>query len=465
MNATFQSLILRLALSGLLGALIGLQLGNIWLGLCAALFGATVFFLRDFQRFYTWLSSGAGPEKPLLSTFWSNVRDQVVRIVRQHENEKTQLVADVEFFKDSFQALDSAVLVVDRSGEIDWANAAAEKMLGISLQRDSGEPLQNLLRAPAFLKYFESQKFDEPMLMRSPVDRSRQLEVQATVFREEYTLIFVRDITNYAQLERVRQDFVANVSHEMRTPLTVINGYLELLMDNKKELAEDVHAVLKKMLVQSRRMDDLVNDLLWLSRLESMPQPDRSEQFSLKGMLDGIIEDARVGSPSVTIELRIANDIFRDATVTPEQIQMHGAYEELRAAISNLVQNALKYTSADGHISIECSRYFNDFYLQVKDDGVGIDPVHLPRLTERFYRVDDSRTTDTGGTGLGLAIVKHVLKRHDARLRIRSKPGKGSTFTCVFPIASLSYTPLPASHQAGQATSGLRANGDPTAAI
>lgn len=438
MNSTYQKTLLKLIFAALVGLMLGAQLGNPWIGLSAALLLLIVSNLRNFQRFNRWMAAGPETPRPVLNSIWSDIRDQVVRIVRQHEKEEKRLRSDLDFFKDSFQALESAVLVVDSERQIDWANTAAQSMLGISYPRDSGVQLLNLLRGPALLKYLDSGDFAEPLQMISPRDAQRELEVQATVFRDDNMLIFVRDITAVAQLERVRQDFVANVSHELRTPLTVINGYLELLRENQQKLPESLMPVFDKMLDQSKRMGHLVNDLLWLSRLESMPPEEGGEALGFSGMWQGIIEDARISAPGVEIKLDVAPDIFAREGFDSSSLCIHGSYEELRAAFANLLQNAVKYTGEGGHIEVNCRRHLETFRVQVKDDGIGIDPVHLPRLTERFYRADDSRTSATGGTGLGLAIVKHVLKRHDATLEIASRPGKGSSFTCVFPLARVS---------------------------
>lgn len=442
MNAPLSELLLKLGMVAFLGGLLGLQVGSFWLGVSAALLLVIVMFLRYYERFNLWLSGGAGKEKPVLNNFWSNIRDQVARFNRQHEMEKAQLLADLDFFKDSFQALESAVIVANKESGIDWANEAAERILGISLQRDRGESLLNLMRAPALVRYIEKGDFDEPLQVASPIDPQRKLELQATVFREEYILVFARDITAYAQLERVRQDFIANVSHELKTPLTVIRGYLELLQDKRTELPLSMQPAFEKMLVQSKRIDNLVNDLLWLSKLESLPQPEAGEPVLLAALLKTLVEEARIAAGDIVISLDFSEaSSSRDELPAESSLCINGNYEELRAAFSNLLQNAIKYTPGGGHIDIVCRRRLDQLLVQFKDDGIGIDPVHLPRLTERFYRVDDSRTSETGGTGLGLAIVKHVLMRHNGRLEIWSRPGRGSIFTCVLPASRISLVP------------------------
>lgn len=431
MNSLFRVAILRLTLFLFLGVLAGYQIGNILLGLVFALSAFIFTMLFNYRLFQQWLDLGATTKKPLLNSFWIGIVDQINRIVGKLKEENDKLRADVEFFRDSFQVLDSAVIVIDAKGAIVWANSAALTMLGVNYERDQRELLVNLFRAPAFIKYLNNKQFDDFLIINSPGDASKTLEVQAIPFRQSQVLIFARDISELAQLERVRQDFLANVSHELRTPLTVLTGYLETLKDNASQFPSAWSNVFEQMLEQSNRMDNMVTDVIWLSRLESLPDDEYHDRVPVAGLIQSIISDISVASDktlSLSMDSRIQSD---------KPISLLGSYDELHSAFSNLIQNAVKYTGPEGVISVTCYHRGDTFRVNVSDNGEGIDPVHIPRLTERFYRTDESRASSTGGTGLGLAIVKHVLGRHDARLEITSQLGKGSDFICVFPNSRL----------------------------
>jgi two-component system phosphate regulon sensor histidine kinase PhoR len=423
---------LKLLLMLFFGTLIGNQFHNIWLGLLAALCIYVGSMLWSYRRFQMWLDSGAIDQKPLVDSFWASIIDQVERLITRLKKENQALLDDVDFFKDSFQALESAVIVLDGDTRIDWCNQAALPMLGIDYKRDRSRLLTNLLRAPEFVRYLEQGEYNKPLKLTSPRDVNRHFEIQATPFRSEDLLLFVRDVSDLVALERTRQDFAANVSHELRTPLTVITGYLETLKDSTAQLPPIWLKAIEEMLRQSNRMDSMVADLIFLSRLESVPDDQDHESVALEALLTSIIEDARISSGNeTTITLTTPQSDDNDL---PHPLRLIGSYVELRSAFSNLIQNAVKYTQSNGEIQVRCFRQQQEFFVQVSDNGEGIDPVHIPRLTERFYRVDDSRTASTGGTGLGLAIVKHVLARHGGRLSISSKLGVGSRFTCVFPL-------------------------------
>jgi len=446
MRSLFQSTLLQLALFASLGLVVGYELSSIWAGLALAAVIYIAIMLLNFRRVSDWLLLDARVEIPVANTFWTTIMDQISRIIRKLEVENSALKADVDFFKDSFEALDSAVVVIDERGEIDWANVAAQALLGVAIARDKGELLVNLIRAPEFINYLDSGDFSKPLKLHSPVDPQLSLEIQATPFRHEYVLIFVRDVSELAHLESIRQDFIANVSHELRTPLTVITGYLDIIKGRDDQMPPAMLRVVYQMLAQSQRMDSMVNDLIWLSRLETLPEGQKTELIPLAGLVFGLIEEARISAPDKAVSFKLDQSTegasSGSVVVSSEglalaavdnRVAIRGNYDELRAAFSNLLQNAIKYTAVDGCIEIIGSWHRDGFQLKFKDNGIGIDPVHLPRLTERFYRVDDSRTSSTGGTGLGLAIVKHVLIRHQAELHVSSTEGHGSSFTCVFP--------------------------------
>lgn len=439
MKSLFNAELFKLALLAGIGALVGYQWNNIWIGLCIALLLYIIGHLNDYRRYHEWLTRGANSEKPFTNIFWSTIMDQIIRLLTELRRKNRKLVADVDYFKESFEALESGVVVLDQRGCIDWCNLAAKDLLGVELRRDQGELLVNLVRTPEMVQYLDSKNYDAPLEITSPKSLDVRLEIQATMFRKNYTLVFARDVSEVYKLEKMRRDFVANVSHELRTPLTVITGYLETLNDHAADLPDVWLRAIAQMLEQSHRMDNMVEDLIWLSRLESIPSNDEdAELVPLEGLLTSVVADARLSHANKHISFDLDQASFAGLAPPPlEPLQLRGSYNELRSAFSNLVQNALKYTPDDGEIVVSCYRHRDTLVVRVSDNGEGIDPVHIPRLTERFYRADSSRTSSTGGTGLGLAIVKHVLARHNGELEISSKLGVGSKFSCIFPMARL----------------------------
>jgi two-component system phosphate regulon sensor histidine kinase PhoR len=281
-----------------------------------------------------------------------------------------------------------------------------------------------VVRNPLFTAYLQGGDYAEPVEIPSPADERIRLQGRVVIFGKKQKLIIGRDVTRIHQLEQMRRDFVANVSHELRTPLTVISGFLEPMLDDARHgKLEEWQSSLELMEDQTSRMQRIVEDLLLLSRLETDRTGISRDPVSVPSLLTGIREDA----------LQLASDKQHRITVEAnEQLWLHGSEQELRSAFSNLVFNAVRYTPAQGEIHIRWYEYQNGARLDVTDSGIGVAAQHIPRLTERFYRVDVGRSRESGGTGLGLAIVKHVLNRHQASLHIESQPGQGSTFSCIF---------------------------------
>jgi len=335
-----------------------------------------------------------------------------------------RLQAVIDRVQESTAALKDAVIMLDRDGNLEWWNRAAETLLGLKTPQDSGQPVSNLVRHPRFKEYFEQGNYREPLELPSPISDRLRLQFHITRYGNQEHLMLVRDITRLFQLEQMRKDFVANVSHELRTPLTVIAGYLETLLDNVENVNPRWLRALQQMQQQGARMQTLLNDLLLLAKLEATDYPSDNTPVAVDLLLLSIKNDAQALSGSRNHRISLEAD---------PHLKLKGSEAELRSAFSNLVFNAVKYSPDEGEIRI---RWWDDeqgAHLGVQDSGIGIEAKHLPRLTERFYRVDSSRASNTGGTGLGLAIVKHVLLRHRARLEISSVLGKGSTFTCHFP--------------------------------
>jgi len=301
-------------------------------------------------------------------------------------------------------------------------------LLGLKTPQDSGQPVSNLVRHPRFKEYFEQGNYADPLEIPSPTNDRMRIQLLITRYGNNEHLMLVRDVTRIHQLEQMRKDFVANVSHELRTPLTVIFGYLETLLDNVEEVNPRWVRALQQMHQQGGRMQTLLNDLLLLAKLEATDYPSDSHPIEVGMLLKTIKGDARALSANKNQQISLDLD---------SDVQLKGSETELRSAFSNLIFNAVKYTPAEGSIHIRWWANEQGAHLSVQDSGIGIETKHLPRLTERFYRVDSSRASNTGGTGLGLAIVKHVLLRHRGTLEINSVPGKGSVFICHFPAIQL----------------------------
>lgn len=385
------------------------------------------------NRLLLWLRTEGEGERPEAFGIWGALFDYLGRWQQRNRGERERLEATIDYLRESFMSLPFGAVMLDANSNIEWSNAAARHLLGLRYPEDRGQPLLNLVRDPLFVDYYEKRNYEHPLEFHSPLNRKVHLQAHITHFGYGSRLLFVSDITQIRRLERMRQDFVANVSHELRTPLTVINGYLETFADSLEGTNPRWQRAVRQMLQQSRRMQSLVNDLILLSRLETLPQGGGQERVQLRSMLEVIREEA-LASVTTSRVITLQCD---------DTLSLVGNREELRSAFSNVIFNAAKYTEENGHIDIRWHADEQGAYLEVEDDGIGIDEVEIPRLTERFYRVDTSRSIETGGTGLGLAIVKHVLLRHQAELVVKSTPGRGSCFVCSFPLLrTVRHVPL-----------------------
>jgi two-component system, OmpR family, phosphate regulon sensor histidine kinase PhoR len=354
---------------------------------------------------------------------WTHVFSRLYRARRATELNERRLLDNEERFSRTISALPEGIVLLDLSLQIEWCNPIAEQHLGLSLAADHGMRLTNLVRDPAFVGYVTSGQFDAPLAFRPMARPDFALEVRVVEVERTRLLVISRDVTQREQVDAVRRDFIANVSHELRTPLTVVNGFMEMLLDARPEEEATRQHHLRLMQEQAQRMSRLVEDLLTLSQLESSESSLVEETVDLQLLMSEVADEARVlSSGRHRIELKPARAFLR------------ANREELRSAFGNLVSNAIRYTPDDGRITLAWRADADGSgRFEVKDTGIGVAPEHISRLTERFYRVDKSRSRETGGTGLGLAIVKHVLLRHDGRLDIQSEIGKGSTFAAVFP--------------------------------
>ncbi len=355
---------------------------------------------------------------------WQQVFDGIYYRQRKARKKNKELRALVRRFRDGAEALPDAIVVLSLDWGIVWCNKLAQQLAGLRWPMDENQRIDNLIRNPEFLQYLQQKNFQQPIELPSPLTEELTLEYRVLQYGEKQYLLIIRDITQLKQLEQIRKDFVANVSHELRTPLTVLQGYLEMMEPEhlpQQAIWQKAHAV---MLDQTKRMDNLVQQLLTLSRIEAAAKVHYDEQVDVPAMLALLEQEASTLNREK--QHKISFEVDTD-------LRVNAITEELRSAFSNLVSNAIKYTPDGGEIKVSWRREHQKAVFTVTDNGEGIAPQHVKRLTERFYRVDQARARATGGTGLGLAIVKHVLTRHQSRLLIFSEPKRGSTFSFALP--------------------------------
>lgn len=396
--------------------------------LTAILFIYLLIHLRYLGMLERWLKDPEARATPEGRGLWEHAFSSLYQLMRIQSRSQSKLSAAVDRFQSAAQAIPDGVVILDEDDEIQWCNPVAERHLGIDSSADQDRPIKYLLRQTAFTEYLASLNYAEPVVMKSPSVHDTTLSIQLVPFGDAQKLLLSRDISALERVVQMRRDFVANVSHELRTPLTVVGGFLETLLDNESVDAVQRRHFEELMLDQTKRMQNLVQDLLTLSKLESSDNAGTEDYIDMPRLLQSLNEDAKsLSGGQHEIEFVCGLDAG-----------LIGSETEIHSALSNLVSNAIRYTPAGGRIKASWSRRGADAAFAVDDNGPGIDAQHLPRLTERFYRVDRSRSRETGGTGLGLSIVKHVLTRHQARLEIQSTAGKGSSFTALFPARRIS---------------------------
>lgn len=381
------------------------------------------FHLRHLAAFNKWLSDPDTQQVPDGSGLWEDVFSQLNKLTKLHRKEREQYAAALQQMEQATSALPEGVVILDEADRIEWCNLLAERHFGLDAERDIGQQITYLARQPEFVQYLAMNTFGDPLVLRGSRQDDLVLSIKLIAYGHNKRLLISRDITHLERIETMRRDFVANVSHELRTPLTVVNGFVETLQD-MPDLENDMsRRALHLMGDQTRRMARLVDDLLTLSRLENDQNPLREETLDMRALLNEIYLECKLLSDGKhAMQLRIESET-----------RLSGSREELRSAFINLVTNAIRYTPEGGEIVMRWFEREGYAVYAVQDSGIGIAPQHIPRLTERFYRVDRSRSRETGGTGLGLAIVKHIALRHQAKLEVVSEEGKGSTFSLAFP--------------------------------
>lgn len=407
-------------------AVLWLAAGQVW-ALAAANLGLLLLGLhhvRSLARLWNWLREPDTRELPEGRGAWDDVFSALYRQHRLVTRQRQDLADALERFRKAWQALPNGVVILDTVDHIEWVNATAEEHLGLDAQRDRGYPITNLIRQPDFVAYLKNTQTGESGVLRVGRNKGQLLSVSIVRFGDGQRLVMTRDITRWERLETMRRDFVANVSHELKTPLTVVSGFVEMLEEHWSDLTDDERAhYLSLANEQAGRMRRLIEDLLTLSALEAEDTQAPSEPIEVQPLLDVLVREAEALSHGRHRILRECNG--------PEYLL--GAEREILSALSNLVSNAVRYSPEGGRVTLRWIGDGSGASFSVEDTGLGIEARHIPRLTERFYRVDRGRSRETGGTGLGLAIVKHVSSRHQAKLDIVSEPGKGSTFFIQFP--------------------------------
>ncbi len=427
MTRAWQNELWRLAVLVLAGVLAGALTGQAMVGLLLVLIVYLGWHLYNLNRLVRWLRESKSFKPPEASGIWDEAFEHIYRLQQRNQKRKRNLSGMLKRLHKMTSALpDATVELRPDSEEIEWWNTAAARYLGFEFPRDSGQRISNLIRHPAFLEYLHSGDYSQGVEMPSPVNEGQTLRIRLVPYAGKRRLLVARDMTHIQKLERMRQDFVANVSHELRTPLTVISGYLEALIDEDPD--ERCLAPLQSMQEQTRRMSRLVEDLMLLARLESDEPGHATRVVNIPELVAQVVSQAKTFS---------GREGHRFEVDIEDNLCLVGVESELYSAFSNLVLNAVHYTPAGGSIRVNWAREGEYALFSVTDTGPGIEAQHIPRLTERFYRVDAGRSRARGGTGLGLAIVKHVLLRHQGRLEIDSEPGRGSRFSCRFPESQL----------------------------
>ena len=390
-----------------------------WILAIALLAGIVLYHERNARAINRWLDGGDAADPPRTFGVWDRLHAKLHQDRKAARQREAELARSNERWRAAARALPEGVVLLE--GErIDWANDTAAEHWGLDAARDAGTPIAHLVRVPEFVEYLSDAEHARPLVVSLPHAPARVLSVQVVSYGEGRRLVLSRDITQFRQVERMRREFVANVSHELRTPLTVITGFLETLRDERD--AGQASRYIGFMEEQARRMERLVEDLLTLSSLESAPPPPLDEAIDMSALVERVAAEAQA----------LSNGRHRIVLDNRGGVDLLGSEKEISSAFGNLVSNAVRYTPQGGEVRVRWSATPDGAQFDVEDTGIGIAPEHLPRLTERFYRVDRGRSRESGGTGLGLAIVKHALARHGGMLDIASTVGEGSRFSARF---------------------------------
>ena len=426
MNPSWRQEAMAFLLLMLLAVIGGFAFGWHFAWLSGAMLVYLCWHVFNLYRLDRWLRRGRQFSTPSSVGVWGELFNHFYRLRRRDRERKRRIAYLLREFRNSTAAMPDGVVLLDSLWEIIWFNESAGHLLGLRPGQDLRRRIGNLIRHPDFIGYIRHGNFDEPVTIPAPAAPGVKVSLRIVAYGIDQRLLLARDVTRLYRLEEMRRDFVANASHELRSPLTVVSGYLDAMRVDPRVEA-DWSGPLAEMEHQVQRMSAIIKDLLELSRLETEAREAPFAPVDVPSMLQRLQLDAlALGHGPRDVEVEVQDPLW-----------ILGAESELFSAFSNLVFNAMRYTPESGKVVIRWQRTPEGARLSVSDTGIGIAAEHLPRLTERFYRVDRSRSRDSGGTGLGLAIVKHVLQRHDAELEVQSEPGKGSLFSCVFPAERL----------------------------
>jgi len=421
---------LRASLPVWYGGVLALALWGMFSATIALLFLLVLFLVvmayraRQLYKLGQWLQDARPETIPEADGLWDEVFSQLYKMVKQHNQTKQELAAELHHIEQATAALPEGVAILNEMNRIEWFNPLAQQHFYLDAEHDIMQDITYLVRQPEFIEYLHESNFKDPLIMIPARHDDMVLSIKLIPYGGNKRLLISRDITQFKLIEAMRRDFVANVSHELRTPLTVVSGFVENLQDMSDLNQDSAKRALHLMAEQTRRMDNLVADLLTLSRLENEQSPLREESVEIKGLLNEVYQDGKLlsgGRHTLSLEITSNDNLL-------------GNRDELHSAFGNLLSNAIRYTPDGGKILLRWFERGGQPVFSVQDSGIGIAAQHIPRLTERFYRVDRSRSRETGGTGLGLAIVKHIAMRHQAKLEVSSEEGKGSTFALVFPV-------------------------------
>lgn len=425
---SFRQVLSRLILIFSFSALLGFLIGHVLLVMLLAALGIIAYQYNNVIQLSDWLYKTKSISPPEAEGSWGRIFDGLDRKIRKYRRKQKKLNQRIRRFRDGAEAVPDGGVVLSPDLTIQWSNKRALTLLGIRWPGDQGQRIDNLVRAPEFADYLEKVEFDSPCMLPSPINPEIQLELRFMDYGNNHLLLLARDVSKVHRVEEMRRDFVANVSHELKTPLTVVRGYMEMIQASEGDFDPHWQQAFDVIEGQVSRMDRLVEQLLILSRVEVNTDYDTKNPINVPEVLTALINDAKWLNQEKHHHIAVDID---------ESISILGVDTEIKSAFANLISNAIAYTQPQGEISISWQKQGNKAKFSVKDNGPGIRPEDVNRLTERFYRVDKSRSRNTGGSGLGLAIVKHVLHHHSAELAIHSKWGKGSDFSIIFEESSL----------------------------
>ncbi len=413
--------LLCLAIAANQGILAALSLWGV--GVTAYLY---LHLIRQHQLL-DWLKAPQNKTLPDASGHWASIFDELNGFIQRYQSQTSELSDSMSRFKNAVSVLPDGVVIFNQYQQVEWCNPAAETHLGLNLWRDQDQKLNAGVHHAEAVKYLEAERYDAPLKIKSKSNPNVDLELKVYTFGAQQKIMLSQDISQIQKLDAMRRDFIANVSHELRTPLTVVGGFLETLQDIPNAVSSQYLHHIALMEQQTQRMRHLVDDLLTLSRIESDSNVPENNEINMQGLLERVLSNAKglsLGKHKITHDFA-------------PNLCLIGAEDEIYSACSNLLNNAIRYTPEKGHIHVMWKATDAGATYSVMDTGIGIPKEHIGRLTERFYRVDKSRSRDTGGTGLGLSIVKHILMRHQAQLKVDSVEHEGSTFSILFPKARI----------------------------